>query len=113
MVPDIVLGMESGAAVIDGDGVVVELADLDVDQALGFLAGAFKLETRAESNQLRIAAHWADLHSGDALAHNTTALPGREQSRTIGGDGTPTIGEFCVGEFAAVAGLSTATGSAS
>ena len=103
--------MESGAAVIDGDGVVVELADLDVDQSLGFLAGAFKLEVRAESNQLRIAAHWADLHSGDALAHNTTALPGREQPRTIGGDGTPTIGEFCVGEFAAVAGLSTATGS--
>ncbi len=105
------MGMESGDAVIDGDGVVVELADLDVDQALGFLAGAFKLEVRAESNQLRIAAHWADLHSGDALAHNTSALPGREQPRTIGGDGTPTIGEFCVGEFAAVAGLSTATGS--
>ena len=37
--------------------------------------------------------------------------PDGNSPRTIGGDGTPTIGEFCVGEFAAVAGLSTATGS--
>ncbi|WP_152362897.1 hypothetical protein [Microlunatus speluncae] len=102
--------MESGAELIDGDGVVVDLPELDSDQALEFLKGAFALETRAESNQLQIAAHWADLHSGDALARNTTARPGRERARTIGGDGTPAIGEFCVGEFAAVAGVSTYVG---
>ncbi|WP_152361296.1 hypothetical protein, partial [Microlunatus speluncae] len=73
--------MESGAAVIDGDGVVIDLPTLDTDQTLGFTNTAFALQRRAESNQLQIAAHWADLHSGDALDHNTTALPGRERSR--------------------------------
>ncbi len=102
--------MESGDAVIDGDGVVVDLAELDADQALELLNTAVALERRAEADQLKIAAHWADLHSGDALDHNTSALPGRERARTIGGDGTPAIGELCVGEFAVVAGWSTSTG---
>ncbi len=102
--------MESGDAVIDGDGVVVDLAELDADQALELLNTAVVLERRAEADQLKIAAHWADLHSGDALDHNTSALPGREQARMVGRDGTPAIGELCVGEFAVVAGWSTSTG---
>ncbi len=102
--------MESGDAVIDGDGVVVDLAELDPDRALELLNTAVVLERRAEADQLKIAAHWADLHSGDALDHNTSALPGREQARMVGGDGTPAIGELCVGEFAVVAGWSTSTG---
>ena len=42
----------------------------------------------AESRRLQIAAHGADLHSGDAISQNR--LPGAEHRIRLGGDGTPT-----------------------
>ncbi len=40
----------------------------------------------AETRRLHIAAHWADLHPGDAVAESR--LPGTEHPVQLGGDGT-------------------------
>jgi hypothetical protein len=103
--------MESGAGSVDHDGVMVDLAELDSDHVLDALNQTCRAERRAAAWKLQLAAHWADLYSGDALDQNTSALPGTERPRQLGGDGTPTIGEFAAGEFAAVAGLSPSAGS--
>lgn len=101
--------MESGT-VIDHDGVVVDLAELDSHRVLEALSETCQAERRAAAWKLQLAAHWADLHSGDALDDNSSALPGTERPTTIGGDGTPSIGEFAAADFAAVAGLSPSAG---
>jgi hypothetical protein len=101
--------MESGT-VVDHDGVMIDLAELDGDDVLEALNETCRAERRAAAWKLQLAAHWADLHSGDALAQNSSALPGTEKPRQLGGDGTPTVGEFAAAAFAAVAGLSTSAG---
>ncbi|MET0996049.1 MAG: hypothetical protein ABWY20_19080 [Mycobacterium sp.] len=63
----------------------------------------------AETRKLQIAAHWADLHSGDTVAGSR--LPGTEQSVRLGGEGTPTVGDFAPAELGCVLRMS--AGSAS
>ena len=53
----------------------------------------------AETKRLVIAAHWADLHPGDAV--DPAGLPGRERAVQPGGDGTPEVAEFCFAELGA------------
>jgi hypothetical protein len=51
----------------------------------------------AENRRLCLAAHWADLHPGDAVAESR--LPGTEQPAQLGGEGTPTVGDFAPTEL--------------
>jgi hypothetical protein len=58
----------------------------------------------AETRRLQIAAHWADLHSGDAIREDR--LPGAEHPVRLGGDGTPTVADFAPAELGCVLRLS-------
>jgi hypothetical protein len=74
-----------------------ELAELD---AAGTLAAAEDNEhalITAETRRLHIAAHWADIHPGDAVPESR--LPGSERPVQLGGDGTPTVAGFCPAEL--------------
>jgi Domain of unknown function (DUF222) len=80
------------------------LSELD---AAGTLAAAEANEhtlIAAETRRLQIAAHWADLHSGDAIREDR--LPGAEHPVRLGGDGTPTVADFAPAELACVLRLS-------
>jgi Domain of unknown function (DUF222) len=74
-----------------------DLAELD---AAGTLAAAEANEQTlitAEARRLQIAAHWADLHPGDAVV--ASRLPGAECAVRLGGEGTPTVGDFAPAEL--------------
>jgi hypothetical protein len=79
---------------------VFENEDLVGLDAAGTLAAAEANEhtlIKAETRRLHLAAHWADLHAGDALAKSR--LPGIERPIRLGGDGTPTVGDFAAAEL--------------
>jgi hypothetical protein len=81
-----------------------DLAELD---AAGTLAAADANEhalITAETRRLQIAAHWADLHPGDAVPESR--LPGAEYPVRLGGDGTPTVGDFAPAELGCVLRMS-------
>jgi Domain of unknown function (DUF222) len=81
-----------------------DLIELD---AAGTLAAAEANEhtlTTAETRRLQIAAHWADLHAGDAVPESR--LPGTERVVRLGGDGTPTVGDFAPAELGCVLRIS-------
>jgi hypothetical protein len=58
----------------------------------------------AETRRLHIAAHWADLHPGDALTQSR--IPGTQHPIRLGGDGTPTIADFAPAELGCVLRIS-------
>jgi hypothetical protein len=58
----------------------------------------------AETRRLQIAAHWADLHTGDAVPESR--LPGTEHPVRLGGKGTPTVGDFAPAELGCVLRIS-------
>ena len=58
----------------------------------------------AETRRLCIAAHWADLHPGDAVAQSR--LPGIEHPVRLGGEGTPTVAGFAAAELGCVLRIS-------
>jgi hypothetical protein len=81
-----------------------DLVGLD---AAGTLAAAEANEhtlITAETRRLQIAAHWADLHPGDALTES--GVPGSERAIQVGGDGTPTVGDFAAAELGCVLRMS-------
>jgi Domain of unknown function (DUF222) len=81
-----------------------DLVELD---AAGTLAAAEANEhtlITAETRRLQIAAHWADLHPGDAVA--TRRLPGIDRPIRLGGEGTPTVAGFCPAELGCVLRIS-------
>jgi hypothetical protein len=81
-----------------------DLVELD---AAGTLAAAEANEhalISAETRRLQIAAHWADIHPGDAVVESR--LPGSERPVQLGGDGTPTVGDFCPAELGCVLRMS-------
>jgi hypothetical protein len=81
-----------------------DLVELD---AVGTLAAAEANEHAliiAETRRLQIAAHWADLHPGDSVAESR--LPGTEHPVRLGGEGTPTIGDFAAAELGCVLRIS-------
>jgi Domain of unknown function (DUF222) len=51
----------------------------------------------AETRRLELAAHWADLHPGDAVPKSR--FPGAEHPVQLGGEGTPTVAEFAPAEL--------------
>jgi hypothetical protein len=81
-----------------------DLVELD---AAGTLAAAEANEhtlITAETRRLKIAAHWADLHPGEAVVQSR--LPGAEHPVRLGGDGTPTVGDFAAAELGCVLRIS-------
>ena len=81
-----------------------DLVELD---AAGTLAAAEANEhtlITAETRRLHIAAHWADLHPGEAVPQSR--LPGTEHPVRLGGDGTPTVGGFAAAELGCVLRIS-------
>jgi hypothetical protein len=86
---------------------VFETDDLVELNAAGTLAAAEANEhtlTTAETRRLQIAAHWADLHAGDSVP--VSRLPGTEHPVRLGGEGTPTVGDFAPAELGCVLRIS-------
>ncbi len=81
-----------------------DLVELDAAQTLAAAeANEYALIT-AETRRLQIAGHWADLHAGDAVVQSR--LPGGERPMQLGGDGTPTVGDFALAELGCVLRIS-------
>lgn len=81
-----------------------ELGELD---AAGTLAAAEANEhalITAEVRRVHIAAHWADLHSGDAVMNSRVG--GTERAVRLGGNGTPTVADFASAELGCVLRIS-------
>jgi hypothetical protein len=86
-----------------------ELAGLPPVQ-LGALVERNAVELRArEARSLLLAAAWADAHEPPV---GSPYGPLVERACQLGGEGTPEVAEFCVGEFAALQGLSFSVGRA-
>ena len=81
-----------------------DLIELDTAGTLAAAEANEHTLISAETRRLQIAAHWADLHSGDAISQNR--LPGAEHPIRLGGDGTPTVADFAPAELGCVLRLS-------
>ncbi len=87
-----------------------QLADLDADGVLAAAEAAQGQMVAAECRRFVLAAHWVDLHPGEALDEQRRrsglrVLPGMERSRRSGADGTPLVAEFAAAELGAVLGM--------
>lgn len=104
---------ESSGLTMDATGSG-DLPD-DVAGTCEALAAAQAELVAIETRQLRLAAHWIDLHSPadepDTEGSGRT-LPGTERSVPSGADGTPLISEFACAEFAALHDLHPLAGAA-
>lgn len=74
-----------------------DLAELDAAATLAAVEANEHALITAEIRRLQLAAHWADLHPGDAVTKSR--LPGTERPVRLGGDGTPTVGDFAAAEL--------------
>ena len=81
-----------------------DLVELDASTTLAAAEANEHTLIIAETRRLQIAAHWADLHAGDAVAESR--LPGVEHPVRLGGDGTPTVGDFAPAELGCVLRIS-------
>ena len=68
---------------------------------LSLVAEAHHAVLLNECRLVELAAHWADLHHPASQAPVEKPLPGAEQGRQLGGDGTPEVLEFAAAEFGA------------
>jgi hypothetical protein len=82
----------------------------DAATTLSLVARARRMALQTECQLIELAAHWADLHHPDSQAPAERTLPGAEQGRQLGGDGTPEVLEFAAAELST--GLQTSIGSA-
>ena len=71
--------------------------ELDASGLLAAATGAVRARRLAEVRDLEVLAQWAAVHSGDP-AHPREALV------QLGGEGTPRVQEFCLGEIALARG---------
>ena len=81
-----------------------DLVELDASTTLAAAEANEHTLIIAETRRLQIAAHWADLHAGYAAAESR--LPGVEHPVRLGGDGTPTVGDFAPAELGCVLRIS-------
>ncbi len=81
-----------------------DLVELDAAETLAAAEANEHTLITAETRRLQIAAHWADLHPGDAVPESR--LPGREHPVRLGGDGTPTVADFAPAELGCVLRIS-------
>lgn len=84
--------------------------DLDAPAAVAALEQVHRAKLEAEAQELRLAAHWADLHNGDAVDGSRRTLPGMERSKQVGAHGTPRVREFAAAELAVMLGVSPISG---
>ncbi len=77
--------------------------DLDTRGAAAAIDDAHRRLVALECEQLRLAAHWIDLHAVESEV--PAAVPGGERTVRVGGDGTPLVPEFAAAEFAALQDL--------
>jgi hypothetical protein len=76
-----------------------QVSGANVAATLSLVSTTHRLVRQQECKLLELAAHWADLHHPDSQPPAETTLPGAEQGRQLGGDGTPDVLEFCVAEL--------------
>jgi Domain of unknown function (DUF222) len=81
-----------------------DLVELDAAGTLGAAEANEHTLITAETRRLQIAAHWADLNPGEAVVESR--LPGAEHPVRLGGDSTPTVGEFAAAELGCVLRIS-------
>jgi Domain of unknown function (DUF222) len=74
-----------------------DLVGLDAAGTLAAAEADERTLITAETRRLLIAAHWADLHPGEAVV--ASRLPGAEYAVRLGGEGTPTVGDFAAAEL--------------
>ncbi len=77
--------------------------ELDTRGAAAAIDDAHRRLVAVECEQLRLAAHWIDLHAVDA--EEPSPVAGGERVLRVGGDGTPLVPEFAAAEFAALQDL--------
>ena len=86
------------------------IAELDGEAACAAVAERHAAQLKVEAEQFYLAAHWADLHSGETLNDRRPAgarvLPGTERSKRFGSEGTPEVAEFAAMELGALQGMS-------
>lgn len=80
-----------------------QIDDLDARGAAAAIDEAHARMVALECEQLRLAAHWIDLHAVEI--EERPAVPGGERIVRIGADGTPLVPEFAAAEFAALQDL--------
>ncbi len=76
-----------------------DLPDLDASGLLAAASEAVRARRLAEVRDLEVLAQWAAVHSGDPTQT-------RDALVQLGGEGTPPVREFCLGEI----GLARGTG---
>ena len=81
-----------------------DLVELDAADTLTAAEANEHTLITAEVRRLHIAAHWADLHPGEAVP--ASRLPGTEHPVRLGGEGTPTVGDFAAAELGCVLRIS-------
>jgi hypothetical protein len=81
-----------------------ELVELDAAATLTAVEANEHTLITAEVRRLQLATHWADLHAGDAIAKSR--IPGTEHPVRLGGEGTPTVGDFAPAELGCVLRIS-------
>ena len=74
-----------------------DLSDLDAAGLLAAASGAVRARRLAEVRDLEVLAQWAAVHSGEPTHP-------RDQLVQLGGEGTPLVQEFCLGEVALARG---------
>lgn len=87
-----------------------QVGGLDAATTLSQVSAAHRQIREHECKLLELAGHWADLHHPDSQTPSEKTLPGAEQARQLGGEGTPEVLEFAAAELAAR--LETSYGSA-
>src|SRR5215207_8339707 len=83
---------------------------LDAVITASLISRAHRRVLEQECLLLDLAAHWADLNHPASASRVEQTLPGGEQARTLGGEGTPEVLEFAPAELGAR--METTTGSA-
>jgi hypothetical protein len=73
----------------------------DAAATLSLVSQAHRLVLEQECALVELAAHWADLHHPDSQPQLVKPLPGVEQGRPLGGQGTPEVLEFAAAELGA------------
>ena len=82
------------------------LLDLDASGLLAAAGEAERAARLAEVRRLEVLSAWAAVHSGDPTQGPDGHIARRvgDVLRRIGGDGTPGVQDFCLGEIALARG---------
>jgi hypothetical protein len=84
------------------EGMAVALDDLDATGTLALVEEVLLARRAAEVDDLRLAAHWADLHAADPrLGPEGRRMfpPGGNRLVQVGGEGTPLVQDLCLAEL--------------